>query len=87
MNQQSLYTCIFLYIHTPSGVKNVLLSKHAMIRAKQRNIAYPDQIFIILQTGKQTCFGKRYVRFENNSIICIGEMVNEVIIIKTVERK
>ena len=71
--------------------KPVLITKHAVVQAYARDIAFPDQIYGTILTGKAERFGKKYVRVtkktKNKTIICIGEDVGEYIILKTVTRK
>ena len=38
--------------------KPVWISSHAIIRAREREIAYPDQVYNVLKTGKIERFGK-----------------------------
>jgi len=70
--------------------KQVFISVHAVKRARQRNIAFPDQVYNALNTGKVTRFGRRGIKFASKSkkgrIICLGEDIGHAIIIKTVER-
>gem|GEM_PF-1650550 len=70
--------------------KPIYITVHAIKRARERFIAYPDQVYSCLQTGKVSTFGKLQLRFvketENGSIICIGEERATAVIIKTVER-
>lgn len=70
--------------------KQVIITVHAVKRAREREIAYPDQVFGVLQTGKVTRFGKHGIKFvkrgKAGSIICVGEDVGHCIIIKTIER-
>jgi len=70
--------------------KPIVISVHAIKRALEREIAFPDQVYSVLRTGKVSRFGKNRIRFVkrsgNGSIICIGEDVGQAIIIKTVER-
>ena len=53
-------------------------------------IAFPDQVYEVLQTGRVKRFGKHGIKFikrgEEGSIICIGEDLGYCIIIKTIER-
>lgn len=70
--------------------KEVFITSHAVKRAREREIAYPDQVYEVLLTGKVQTFGKNGLKVvktgKNGSIICIGEDVGESIIIKTIER-
>lgn len=64
---------------------------HAIKRARQREIAYPDYVFSVIKTGKVIRFGKHSIKFiskskKRGSVICVGEDVGDVIIIKTIER-
>jgi|TARA_Y100000310_G_scaffold5001_1_gene5915 exosome complex RNA-binding protein Rrp4 len=70
--------------------KLVIIKVHAIKRARQREIAFPDQVYNVLQTGKVSRFGKNHLKFvkkgKQGSIICIGEDLGHTIIIKTIER-
>jgi len=41
----------------------------------------------VLNTGKIKTFGKNGIKIIGRSIICIGEDLGQVIIIKTIERR
>ena len=69
----------------------VYVTTHAIIRAREREISYPDQIYRVIKTGKVERFGKNGIKFigkrsKKGCIICVGEDLGENIIIKTVER-
>ena len=70
--------------------KPLIIKVHAVKRARQRGIAFPDQVYDALQTGKAKRFGKNGIKFvkkgKHGSIIYIGEDLGRCIIIKTVER-
>ena len=70
--------------------KQIIITVHAVKRARQRNIAFPDQVYNALQTGKVQRMGKQGIKFikksREGSILCIGEDIGNYIIIKTVER-
>ena len=70
--------------------KQIVIRVHAIKRAREREIAFPDQVNDVLQTGKVKRFGKRGIKFikvsKEGSIICIGEDLSHCIIIKTIER-
>lgn len=71
--------------------KQVVISVHAIKRAREREIAFPDQVYSALRNGKMKRFGKNGIKFINKSknegsIICIGEDLGSTIIIKTIER-
>ncbi len=70
--------------------KPIIIKVHAIKRARQREIAYPDQVHDVLQTGKVKRFGKHGIKFikrnKDVSIICVGEDRGHAIIIKTIER-
>jgi hypothetical protein len=38
--------------------KPVIIKVHAIKRARQRHIAFPDQVYQVLHTGKTERFGK-----------------------------
>lgn len=63
---------------------------HALRRAKERKISYPDRVFQILHPGKVKRFRRRGIKWtkitKKDSIIIIGEDIGEYIIIKTIER-
>ena len=70
--------------------KQIIIMVHAIKRARERNIAYPDHVYSALNTGKVQRFGKHGIKFVSKSrkgaIICIGEDIGHAIIIKTIER-
>jgi hypothetical protein len=70
--------------------KEVIIKVHAIKRAREREIAFPDQVYDVLRTGKVTRFGKNLMKFtkksKDGSIICVGEDLGHTIIIKTIER-
>ena len=70
--------------------KPIVITVHAIKRARERDIAFPDQIYKTIRNGKARRFAKKGVKFvmrtKTGTIICIGEDVGHAIIIKTVER-
>jgi len=70
--------------------KPILIRTHAIRRARERGIAFPDQVHALLRTGKVKRFSKNGLKFirstSKESIICIGEDIGSMIIIKTIER-
>ena len=71
--------------------KPIIIMVHAIKRARQREIDYPDHVFTVLKTGTVKKFGKHGIKFisrskKGRSVICIGEDVGHAIIIKTIER-
>jgi hypothetical protein len=70
--------------------KPIIIKVHAIKRAREKGIAYPDHIYQILKTGKVERYGKNLINFvkksEKGSIICVGEDIGYAIIIKTIER-
>ncbi len=71
--------------------EQIFITTHAIKQARERKIAYPDQVYRALKTGKVKRFGKNYIKFiskskKKGSIICIGENLGHVIIIRTIER-
>ncbi len=66
--------------------KQVIVSVHAVKRAREKNIAYPDQVYHAIKTGKVKRFGKHGIKFVCKSIICVGEEIGQIILIKTIER-
>lgn len=70
--------------------KPIIIKVHAVKRAREREIAFPDQVYDVLQTGKVKRYGKHGIKFvkrsEEGSIICVGEDLGYCIIIKTIER-
>lgn len=71
--------------------KPVIIMVHAIKRARQREIAYPGHVFSVIKTGKVIRFGKHGIKFigrskKGGSVICVGEDIGHVIIIKTIER-
>ena len=70
--------------------KPIIIKVHAIKRAREREIAFPDQVYNVIQTGRVRRFGKNYIKFvkksKEGSIICVGEDLGYCIIIKTIER-
>lgn len=70
--------------------KLIIIKVHAIKRARQREIAFPDQVYNAIQTGKMKRFGKDGIKFikktKEGTIRCVGEDLGHCIIIKTVER-
>jgi len=70
--------------------KPIVIKVHAVKRAREREIAFPDQVYEVLQTGKVKRFGKHGIKFvkksKEGSIIRVGEDLGYCIIIKTIER-
>jgi len=70
--------------------KEIIITLHAVKRARERNIAFPDHVYTVLKTGKVHRFEKNGIKFisrtKKSSIICVGEDLGRVIIIKTIER-
>ena len=70
--------------------KQIFIKTHAIKRAREREIAYPDHVYKVLKTGKVERFGKNGIRFisksKRGSVICVGEDLGQIIIIKTIER-
>jgi len=87
-----IYSYIFGYTSDDFYLngKIVWITKHAIKRALEREIAWPDQVYALLRTGKMKTFGKNGIKIikknEDSSIICIGQDVGDSIIIKTIER-
>lgn len=70
--------------------KEIWITGHVIKRARKRDIAYPDQVYDCLLTGKVVRFAKNGIKFikrsKSGSIICVGEDKGTAIIIKTIER-
>ena len=68
--------------------KKVWLSTHAIKRARVREI-YPDMIYATIKGGKIKRFGKNMLKFmkryKRGTVICVGEVVGQSIVIKTIE--
>lgn len=76
-------TCIY-YNNKP-----VYVSTHAIIRARQRRITFPEHVEWVVRTGKMQRFGKCKIKFKKKtkrgSIICVGHESPNKILITTVE--
>ncbi len=90
---EDLYKCISLYLHTfwlYFDKKQIVIKAHAIKRARQKGIAYPDHVYAVLKTGKVVRFGKNRIKFvsrsKKGSVVCVGEDIGDIIIIKTIER-
>lgn len=70
--------------------KPIIVRVHAIRRAREKGIAYPDHVYQVLKMGKVERYGKNGINFisksEKGSIICVGEDIGYAIIIKTIER-
>lgn len=69
--------------------KPVWVSAHAIKRARERDIVYPDMVYATIRGGRVERFGKNLMRFcksyKRGTVVCIGEDVGASIVIKTVE--
>ena len=65
-----------------------MISAHALKQARKRGIT-PDMVEAAVRGGKIVRFGKNYLKlamnYKRGRLICIGALVGESIIIKTVE--
>ena len=91
MNAIFKYILVYLSIYNLYwNYKPINITTHALKRARQRDVAFPDQVYAVLRTGRVFRFGKQGIKFikrtKHGSIICIGEDCGDVIIIKTLER-
>lgn len=86
-----------MYIHSDTIMhelyfdnKPIFITVHAIKRAREREITYPDHVYNVLKTGKVKRFGKRGIKFIGRSkrspVVCVGEDTGYCIIIKTIER-
>ena len=68
--------------------KPIYIKTHAIKRAREREIAYPDHVYTTIKTGKVKRLGRNMLKFisKKGSIICVGEDLGHAIIIKTIER-
>ena len=70
--------------------KPIIIKVHAIKRAREREIAFPDHVYRAIQSGKIQRFGKKGIKFtskgKGGSVICVGEDLGYAIIIKTIER-
>ena len=68
--------------------KEIIITRHALIRARKRGIT-PDMVEAALKGGKQEQFGKNLVKYstkyKKGTVVCVGEIVGEVVKIKTIE--
>lgn len=87
------YIIVYLSIYSRSfsfGERKIIITIHALKRARQRNIAFPDQVYFTICTGRIKRFGKNQIKFikksQKGSIICVGEETYDFIIIKTIGR-
>ena len=84
--KKRIYTSISLDIPRVFN-KPVFITRHAIIRARERDIAFPDQIYNTINTGKVKRIAKQGLRIVGKKIICVGIEKEEAVIIKTVEKK
>jgi len=68
--------------------KDIIITRHAFLRARKRGI-YPDTIEATIKGGSHERFGKNFIKFskryKRGDVICVGEVVGEIIKIKTIE--
>ena len=80
-----MYLLVDIFFHQ----KPVWIKAHAIKRARERDIIFPDMIYATILGGRATRFGKNYLKFvkeyKQGTVICIGEDLGHTIIIKTVE--
>ncbi len=62
------------------------IKHHVFLRAMQRGIN-PDLIENTIKNGKIERFGKSYVKFISNSLICVGKISGLKLKIITIERR
>lgn len=66
--------------------KQIFVTTHAIKRAREREIAYPDHVYHVLKTGKVEKFGKNGIKFISKSkkgpIICVGEISARQLLLK-----
>ena len=78
-----LYTCRYMYIFN----RSVFVSKHAITQAIRRNVT-PDMLEAAINSGKVKKFGKNFLKiskqYKNGKVVCVCEIINGKIIIKTV---
>jgi hypothetical protein len=72
------------------GSYEIIIVRHAFVRAMQRKVS-PDLVEETIETGKMKWFGKNRVKFEKRfrrfTIICVDEIIGNVIKIVTIEKK
>ena len=94
-DEKETFICGDIHRYTCSGDiffngKPVIITVHAIKRARERDIAFPDQVYNTLRNGKVRRFAKNGVKFimrsKTGTIICVGEDIGHAIMIKTVER-
>lgn len=97
IKELSSFTKVYIQVSTWINVeeiyfqnKLIIVKVHAIKRAREKGIAYPDHVYQVLKTGKVERYGKNNINFirrsEKGSIICVGEDIGYAIIIKTIER-
>ncbi|MFH1649735.1 MAG: hypothetical protein ABIA93_04255 [Candidatus Woesearchaeota archaeon] len=88
--KQKIYKQVYPCRYCDSEGRTVYFSNHAIKRAKRRDIAYPEQALRALHNGKRECLGKDGIRIvhktSKGSIILIGTIRQDKLIIKTIER-
>ena len=69
---------------------DVSITRHAFLRAIERKVT-PDMVEATIKGGTQRVFGKAFIslskQYKHFTVVCIGEIVGNTIIIKTVETK
>ena len=68
--------------------KELIITRHALILARKRGITL-DIIEAVLKGGNQERFGKNLIKYykgyKKGTVVCVGEILGEVIKIKTIE--
>jgi len=54
--------------------KQIIIKVHAVKRAREREIAFPDQVYDVLQTGKVKRFGKHGGSVEKVNFACFNDV-------------
>ena len=77
-------------MHFHKGNFEIVITKHAFERALQRQV-HPDLIESAIQTGAVERFGKNNLKivkqFRKFTIICVDEIIGNVVKIVTIEKK
>lgn len=91
MKPKDLYTSRYMFIHRLFfDNRKVIFSYHSLIRADKRKI-FISEVRAAIKSGKIKRHGKNYIKFikkyKNRTVICIGEIIGEQIVIKTIVKK
>ena len=58
-----MYLYVYLMDEMYFDGKPIIIKVHAIKRAREREIAFPNQVYNVIKTGKIERFGKNHLKF------------------------